>query len=387
MQLVVVVLLAQGEVSTTPGPLPAPELRASPPAERPLPAQAPPSVEFEAEVPWYKRVRLSGFARVGLFYTFPLQDEASVGGNGGFRLADLRLNVDFRPVNRLTVFASVELAAPLPDPADPIAGRRIVELRDGYVQYDIFPALEVRLGQFRPGYYAEMLQPDALVPFTQRSILANGLAPPDGFGPRQALAVDRQLGLQIGSQRLGNGVFGFSYVAGVFNGAGQNQLFNDNNSVMPVLRIEGDVLRKVRLGLNGYYNVTSTGSRPSRLSTQSLAFGADLVVDHAGFSALAAFLGTSQAYSAGSLQSDLLLGVLGQARYVHELTGLEVGARFAWYEPSTVQVANQAIELTAMLGWRPVRLPLRLVLQYTHRAEEGRGYANDSLDCMLHSVW
>ena len=44
--------------------------------------------------------------------------------------------------------------------------------------------------------------------------------------------------------------------------------------------------------------------------------------------------------------------------------------------------------VAAMVGWRPFKLPFRVLVQYTHRNEEaGASYANDSVDAMLHAVW
>jgi hypothetical protein len=340
------------------------------------------------ETPWWQRVTLNGFARVGIFYTFPFQDQQLVGSNGGFRVADFRLGLDFHPIEKLTIYTSIELAAPLVDPADPTNGRRIVDVRDAYVHYAATRWLQVRAGQFRPPYYAEMLQSDGAVSFVSRSILAGGLNPPEGFGPRSPLAPDRQVGVQLSSERLGNEAIGFKYAIAVTNGNGLNHLFNDNNGVAPFARVELDVFQKVTLGVNGYYNARTDGVRPNQLVTNQFGYGVDLSAGFAGFSALAAFLGKSSTYSYAGLPSDSSLGVLGQVRYLHEDTGLEAAARFAFYEPSNAQTDDQVIEVAAMVGWRPFKLPFRVLVQYTHRNEEtGASYANDSVDAMLHAVW
>ncbi len=345
------------------------------------------------EVPWYQRVSIGGFARVQVGYTFPLQDEQLVGGNGGFRVADFRLNLDFKPIDKLTIYTSIELAAPLVTPEDPLTGRRIVELRDAYVQYDVCSGLLVRVGQFRPSYDAEMLMADGSLPFTSRSVLASGFNPPDAYGPRQALAPDRQVGLQIGSKRFGGHTFGIKYAVGLFNGAGPNQLFNDNNSVMPVGRVVLDVFDTVSLGLNASYNVVSQGTRPNRLSTNQVNYGFDVeahktVLDAHVLSAMFVMLGRSSTYSFAGLPAESALGVMGQLRYLHEPSGLEAAVRLAYYEPSSQQVSDEVTEFTAMLGWRPFRLPFRVLAQYTHRGEDAAvGYANDSVDLMLHAVW
>lgn len=339
------------------------------------------------DTPWWQRLKIGGFARVGVFYSFPFREEQLVGGNGGFRLADFRLNFDFRPVEKLTVYASVEFAAPLVDPLDPLTGRRIVDVRDAFLEYEICRGLLIKAGQFRPGYYAEMLLSDGSIPFVTRSVLASGIAPPAGFGPRTQLAPERQVGLQASSKRLGE-TFGIRYAVGVFNGNGQNQLFNDNNGVMPVGRVELDWDQTITLGLNASYNVLTTGVRPNRLSTNNFDYGADLEAHKWGFQVLGAFLGRSSTYSFQGLPPDSAMGALGQLRYFNEDTGLEGAARLAWYEPSRVQPDDTVTEIAAMVGWRPFKLPFRVLAQYTHRAEERLvSYPNDSVDLMLHAIW
>lgn len=374
-----------------PSPVPAGDARpaaADVVAVSSAPVPAPPSMNFKSDVPWWQRVTLTGFARVGVFYNFPFADDQLVGSNGGFRVADFRLNLEFKPVEKFTAYTSVEFAAPLVDPNDPLVGRRIVDLRDAYVQYDVADFFQVRAGQFRPPYYAEMLMSDGAVPFVSRSVLAGGLTPPEAYGPRNGLAPDRQIGVQFASARLGNDTLGFKYALGVFNGNGQNQLFNDNNTVQPVARVELDFKKTVTLGLNGYYNQRAEGVRPNRLYVNQLAYGADLEAKAGGFSGMVAFLGKSLSYNYPGLQPDLALGGLAQVRYLHEGTGLEAAVRGAYFEPSMAQVDDQVIEVAAMVGWRPMGLPFRVLLQYTHREEERRvSYPNDSVDAMLHARW
>jgi hypothetical protein len=336
--------------------------------------------------PWWQRVSVNGFARVGVFYNFPLREDQLVGGNGGFRLADFRLGADFHPVESFAVTASVELAAPVGNDADPLSGRKTVELRDAYATYVVCSGFNIRVGQMRPPYYAELLLSDGAIPFVNRSVLASGLTPPDGYF-RAPLAPDRQLGLQLFSKRLG-GDLGLRYAVGVFNGNGMNQLFNDNNAPEPVARVEVDWKEHVTLGLNALYNVRTEGVRPNRLSSNQFGYGVDVEAHGYGLSGLVGLLGRSTSFSYAGLAPEGALGVLGQVRYSHQPTGLEVAARVAWYEPSTAQVQDQLIEVAGMVGWKPFKLPFRVLAQYTHRAEEqGVTFGNDSVDVLLHAVW
>ena len=383
LALVLSLALAQTPAEAAPEPVQEKDVPAAvTPETAPAPAAAP-----EVQIPWYQKFTLTGFARVGVFYTFPFQDQQLVGSNGGFRVADFRLGLEFRPVDKFTVYTSIELAAPLVDANDPLTGRRVVDVRDAYVQYDIARFFQIRAGQFRPPYYAEMLQSDGAIPFVSRSVLAGGLTPPEGYGPRTGLAPDRQVGVQVGSTRLGDR-FGFKYAVGVFNGNGLNHLFNDNNAVTPVARVELDISQRVTLGLNGYYNSRTDGARPNQLTTNQLSYGADISAGHMGFSGLLAFLGKSSSYSYAGLPTDSSLGALAQVRYLNTPTGLEAAARFAFFEPSNAQTDDQVVEVAAMVGWRPFELPFRILVQYTHRNEEARAtYSNDSVDAMIHAVW
>lgn len=379
--LVLTLLLSQAPEGAAVEPLPTQQAKVT---EKPAPDALAKPVSMDP--PWWQRVSINGFARIGVFYNFPLREDQLVGGNGGFRLADFRLGAEFHPVEPFSVTASVELAAPVGNDADPLSGRKTVELRDAYATYAVCSGFNVRVGQMRPAYYAEMLLPDGAIPFVTRSVLANGLTPPDGYS-RAPLAPDRQLGLQLFSKRLGR-EFGVRYAVGVFNGNGMNQLFNDNNAVEPLARIEVDWQEHLTLGLNALYNVRTEGVRPNRLSSNQFGYGADVEVHGYGFSGLVGLLGRNTSFSYAGLTPEDAFGAMGQVRYFHQDTGLEVAARVAWYEPSTAQVQDQLIELAAMVGWKPFKLPFRVLAQYTHREEEqGVAFANDSVDVMLHAVW
>ena len=351
-------------------------------------APQPPAPVVTPSVPaWLERMEVSGFARVGVFYTLPFGNEDLVGGRGGFRMADFRLNHAFRISEKLSTYASVEFAAPRVTAEDPLAGYRAVELRDGYVDYRAHPALGFRAGQFRPPYYAEMLLSDGAIPFTGRSVIASGLAPPEGYGPREGLAPERQVGVQASSERLALGEsLGAKYAVGVFNGNGQNALFNDNNALATYGRVELDWTQRVTLGLNASQNTRALGTRPNRVYGAELGYGADVAVAAGGFQALVGFLGKDVLYT-DSLPADRAWGLLAQARYVHEGTGLEGALRGAVMEPSTGQQADQVTEVTAMVGYRLAK-GTRLLAQYRlHAEEKATTVANDSVDAMLHVTW
>ena len=380
MTPVVAALLATlAQVPDAPAPV-AVDVQKLPALAAPAPVATAPSLPG-----WLERMEVTGFARVGVFYTLPLGGEDLVGGRGGFRMADLRLNHAFRINPQLSTYVSVEFAAPRVAAEDPLSGYRAVELRDGYVDYRPHRAIGFRAGQFRQPYYAEMLLSDGSIPFTNRSVIATGIAPPEGYGPREGLAPERQVGVQASSERLGD-TFGVKYAVGVFNGNGQNAVFNDNNALATFGRVELDWSQRVTLGVNGYQNTRSVGTRPNRIYGSELGYGADVAVNAGGLQALLGFLGRDTSYT-GGLPPDRAWGVLAQARYLHDASGLEGAVRGAVFEPSTGQVADQVTEITAMAGYR-FAPGARLLVQYrVHAEEQATTVANDSVDAMLHVTW
>jgi hypothetical protein len=337
---------------------------------------------------WYERFTPFGYAKIGLFYTVPFQNEQLVGSNGGFRMANLRLGVQFDPIEDFSVVVSIEAAAPVVNTSDPTTGTRIVELRDAYLEYRLFKALWFRAGQFKAPYNAETLLDDAQLPFVTRSIATLGIAPPEGNVIRNGLAQDRQIGVEITSDRLGTDAIGFKYALAVVNGNGANQLFNSTNAVEPAGRVELDFFKHVSLGLNAYYNTVAQGIRPNRIDVSQLGYGVDIGMRFGGFSALIGGLGHKNWYSADILPSDNSWAAMAQVHYLFESIGLEAGVRFAFLEPSTAQTNDQLNELAVMLGYRFKKVPMRIMVQYTHNGEEPAvAIDNDAIDAMVSVAW
>lgn len=361
---------------------PAPVAAAAPVKDAPAAKEASPAVAR-----WIDSAKFSGFARVGLGYTFPLQDETLIGGHGGFRVADFRMGVEFTPAEKLSVVTSLELSAEARDANDPLLGSRGVALKDAYLEYRVCKGALVRAGQFRPGYYAEMLQSDATLPFISRSILATGLMPPEGYGPQSGLAPDRQVGVQLASEKLGGEAVGFRYLLGVFNGNGANQLFNDNNLPAVYGRVEVLGHDMLTVGVNASYNVLAQGVRPNRLYTTQLGYGADVTLKLSSVEVLAGFLGRNSTFNFAGLSAESAMGAMGQVRWSHS-SGFEAALRATWLEPSSAMKDDAVTEGAVMVAYRPDKKPFRVLAQYTMRMEEPKvAYPNDSVDVMLHATW
>ncbi|MBK7859596.1 MAG: hypothetical protein IPJ65_13460 [Archangiaceae bacterium] len=341
---------------------------------------------------WWRKIHPFGYVKTGVFYTFPFSNEQLVGGNGGFRVAAARLGVELLLVDNLSVVTSIELAAPNLNPADPLTGGRFVEMRDAYLEYRVCRGFWVRAGQFKAPFNGETLLGDADLPFITRSVATDGVNPPDGYGPREGLTMGRQIGLMLSSDRLGGHVLGFRYFVAGVNGNGQNQLFNENNLIAPVARLELELFERVRVAVNGFYNVVAIGTRPNRINQSQLGFGADATLRVAGLRMLVGLVGRQNSYAssdmASVLPSDTSMGLFAQLHYVFDALGLEAGVRFGWYEPSTAQFDDRAWELNGLLAYRFKKVPLRVLLQYTHREEEPAvAIGNESIDAMVQVTW
>lgn len=364
----------------------------APIAEPAAPAATEVPIEVSAPkidaVPWYKRFTPYGYAKVGVFYTFALRDEQIPGGNGGFRLANLRLGTIFQPIDDLEVVASLEASAPNPRSDDPTSGNRIVQLRDAYVEYTVCKGFLVRAGQFKAPFWGETLLDDAHLPFVHRSVVSEGYGIPEYAGQREGLTLDRQVGLQLSSRKLGGKAIGIRYAVAVVNGNGANQLFNDNNFPAAVGRLEAEIFEHVTVGVNGFYNARSDGVRPTRLISDQIGYGADVLAHALGFTVLVGYVGKSTSYPGTALGAESATGMLGQLHYLNQKTGIGGAIRFALLDPSSADPADNVSELAIMLSLSLKNAPLRVLLQYTHREEAaGVSVANDGLDAMVQVTW
>ncbi len=329
-------------------------------------------------------VKLEGYAKAGYFFTTPASDDALIGSHSGFRLLNIRFGLLLEPTEALQIVASVDGSVARRRELDPLEGNRVVDLKDAYISWSAARAARVRVGQFKAPYNAETLLGDGQLPFITRSVVSDGIVPPEGF-TRAGMTLDRQVGVEISSERLGGGL-GFRYALAVVNGNGANVLNNDNNVVAPVARVAIDWAERVTLGVNGYFDQHTEGVRPNRLTSNRLGTGADLALSIGGFQVLFVALMRQTTHPTVALPAENALGIVGSLRFLHEGSGLEVGVRGASYEPSSVQENDRLVELVGMVGWRASKAPLRVLAQYTHRLEEVE-VPNNSIDVLAQVSW
>ena len=324
--------------------------------------------------------QLFGYVKAGYFLVLPMNEDSQIGSNSGFQLINARLGLTLRPAEMLEATVSIDGAVQRREPGDPLRGERIVALRDAYLEFTPYEFLRIRAGQFKAPFNAETLLPDNALPFITRSVLTQGILPPEG-PVQEGLTLDRQVGVQLSSARLG-GKVGFEYAVAVVNGNGANELFNDNNSIAPVARLALSYDSLLSIGVNGFYNVLSLGAAP-RITETQLAYGGDVTLVTGGLHAMGMFLVRSVGHPDTDLPTEEGMGALGQVRYHFESLGLEAGARVAWYQPSGALAFAERTEITGMVGYRAARIPARILIQYTHRIEDAAvEIGNNSVDLL-----
>lgn len=275
---------------------------------------------------------------------------------------------------------TLEASAPLRDLGDGLAGTRIVALRDAFIEWRAGRFLRLRAGQFKVPFNAESLFPDATLPFVTRSVVTDGIFPPEG-PPRFGLALDRQIGAQASSERLG-GAVGFQYAVAVVNGNGPNTLTNDDNGVSPVGRLTLSLHDWLQVGANALYNPTPFGDAPGGVETQ-LSYGGDVSVNAWGLSLFGMYVTREITRPGPGLPTERADGWVAQLRYDFTAIGFDVGVRYARLEPKRAQEQDWISEATALLGYRPDGLPLRVLAQYTLRTEAPAvAIPNDSVDLL-----
>jgi len=102
------------------------------------------------------------------------------------------------------------------------------QLTDAFINWNRYPEANVRVGQFKTPFGFEQLFSDPRLITIERSLV------------NDRLTLSRQLGMQVGGDLFEKRL---SYAAGVFNGNGANNNFNDDDSFLSTVRLSG-VLRQ-----------------------------------------------------------------------------------------------------------------------------------------------
>jgi phosphate-selective porin OprO and OprP len=177
-----------------------------------------------------------------------VQAQADFGDQGDLRWASdhdrfylrrVRLNTLGRFAEHFDFRAELEATGALGE----ATGLR-AQLTDGWVNWNRYDALRVRVGQFFPAHGFEKRQAPAIWHSAEMSLAGD------------QMLLDRQIGAQIwgdGLQRRAGWAFG------IFNGMNANNSFNDNDNFMAVARVEGRPFRGPLLGIDGQWSIGLSG--------------------------------------------------------------------------------------------------------------------------------
>jgi phosphate-selective porin OprO and OprP len=156
-----------------------------------------------------------------------------------FYLRRVRLNTLGRFAEHFDFRAELEVTGTLGE----ATGLR-AQLTDGWVNWNRYDAVRVKVGQFYPAHGFEKRQ-----------------APATWHSAEMSLASDQMLlDRQIGAQWWGDGwEKRAGWALGIFNGMNANNSFNDNDNFMVVGRIEGKPFRGRLWGMDGQWNFGFSG--------------------------------------------------------------------------------------------------------------------------------
>lgn len=135
------------------------------------------------------------------------------------------------------------------------------QLTDGYINWNHFSYLNVRVGQFKTPFGFEQLYGDPKLQTIERS-LAN-----------DRLTLNRQVGLQIAGDLLDKHL---AYALGAFNGNGTNNSFNDNDKFDWVGRVVVTPWRGQLMGDPASFAIAANGFTAE---DTALALSSDLGID------------------------------------------------------------------------------------------------------------
>ena len=202
---------------------------------------------------YIKNFKKDYFTLEMLFQTVAdFQPERTIIGNNGFSVSNMRLrmlgNLD---KNFSYFFQASFIVSPL--------------LLDAFVSYQFSDAFMLSGGQFKAPFSKEFLTYAANIDFVNRAQVTTLLSP------------RRDIGFQLSGKFAKNL---FEYKAGIFNGNGPNNFFNDNNSFLYAFRIAATPYtenNRYEIGLNaGYSDRSNSGIFTKEFIGKRTYIGGDL---------------------------------------------------------------------------------------------------------------
>lgn len=255
------------------------------------------------------------------------------------------------------------------------------QLTDGFINWNRYAEANVRMGQFKTPFGFEQLYSDPRLILIERSLV------------NDRLTLSRQLGVQVGGDFFEKRL---SYAAGVFNGNGANNNFNDNDSFLSSARLSGALWQGKLMGQSstwsiggnvfsledtsiaqasdfGFDSTPSTPDRDNIFAGERRGTGFDTQLVAGRFELWAEYLAVDWEPSSGrplsKVSSD---GWYAQASYYVIPARLQLALKAEAFDPVTEDRADPVEIGTAGAAWYFKGHDLKLLLNYLRVSQEGQ---------------
>lgn len=248
------------------------------------------------------------------------------------------------------------------------------QMTDGYINWGRFKAANVKVGQFKTPFGFEQLYADPRLYTAERSLVSD------------RLTQSRQIGVQVAGAALDDRV---NYAAGLFNGNGINQNFNDNNRMMAVARVgfvpfDGRMFgeaTKVSVGTNAFRTTDANLDR-----RRGIGFDAQAEIGRAEVwgEYLRDTFEPSSRLPAGSYYAD---GWYAQATYYLIPAKLQLAERLETFDPSDLATHDVTRSTVSGVNWYFKGHDLKLQLDWMRSDVPGVSKAQQKVIARLQTAF
>ncbi|MEE2902916.1 MAG: hypothetical protein VYC39_11330 [Myxococcota bacterium] len=302
------------------------------------------------------KVKVGGYIRI-MGQMTENDDLPYVGRNDGFRLGNARIEVSSQYGQNVKTFMSVETAAEQSEsPNDPNA-LFAVEIRDAFIDYEISQMATLRLGRFKAPYELGELESTIRRVFIDAPIESRGVTRTRGI-EQEGLSQGRQVGLILGSEKMGLSEEGFDlgYALAITNGRTNFLSFNDNDRPAGFLRMSALYSDILKFNLAGFVDMRTGGELPNQFDQDVMGAEASLQVEFSGLRLEAQGLVQTTQFPTTGIDDVTSLGF--HAQWAYQLWQLQVGYRLGYFDPNTRYDFDRVIEHTIALNYTPkIKLP------------------------------
>lgn len=238
------------------------------------------------------------------------------------------------------------------------------QLTDGFITWNRHAEANIRVGQFKTPFGYEQLVSDPRLILIERSLV------------NDRLTQGRQLGMQVGGDLLDKRL---AYAAGVFNGNGANNNFNDDDSFLSAARVSGVLWRKGTsvwsVGGNAFssedtsVSATGFGFQSDTFAGERLGTGIDTQLTAGPFELWAEYLAVDWEPAAGTeIASD---GWYVQGSYFFIPDRLQAVLKAESFDPIDTDPIGPTETGTAGVNWYFKGHDLKLLLNYLRVRQDG----------------